>query len=41
MALSLLLGVKKLTTLKCLKYFTQGFLAAYHSLVSQFLIFKM
>lgn len=34
-------GVKKLTTLKCLKYFTQGFLAACHVLLSQFLDFKM
>lgn len=40
-SLSLLSGVKKLTTLKCLKYFTQGLLAAYHSLVSQFLVSKM
>lgn len=40
-SLSLLSGIKKLTTLKCLKYFTQGLLAAYHSLASQFLVFKM
>lgn len=30
---------KKLTTLKCLKYFTQGLLASYHILVSQFIVF--